>query len=153
VITPTIGRKVWYFDAAGQPEQDATVIDVHGDRCVSLFVVNRGGTTSVRRSVTLVQKGDDAMPSGSHCTWMPYQNAQAAKAAPAAQPAYALPHQQRVYDEKVARDAELGRLRAFLGTELFQQLPGQEKTRMLRQANLMADLSAVLGERIAAFPA
>ena len=80
MIKPTIGRKVWFFDAPGTPEQDATVIDVHGDRCVSLFVINRGGTTSNQRSVILVQEGD-AIPAGSHATWMPYQVGQAAKAA------------------------------------------------------------------------
>lgn len=77
-MKPTIGRKVWFFEAAGTPEQDATVIDVHGERMVSLYVVNRGGTASSRRSVTLVQEGDE-VPTGPHCTWMPYQKGQAAK--------------------------------------------------------------------------
>lgn len=84
MIVPTIGRKVWYFSSPGTPEQDATVIDVHGDRCVSLFVINRGGTTSVQRSVILVQEGD-LTPAHSHATWMPYQVGQAKKhEAPAA---------------------------------------------------------------------
>lgn len=90
MITPTIGRKVWYYDAKDTPEQDATVIDVHGDRCVSLFVINRGGTTSVRRSVILVQEGD-VIPGGSHCTWMPYQIGAAKKAEPSALPYPAFP--------------------------------------------------------------
>jgi hypothetical protein len=76
MIKPTIGRKVWFFPAPGAPEEDATVIDVHGDRCVSLFVINRGGTTSTPRSVQLVQEGD-VLPVGWHCTWMPYQIGQA----------------------------------------------------------------------------
>lgn len=80
VIKPTIGRKVWYYPTACAPEEDATVIDTHGDRCVSLFVINRGGTTSNQRSVILVQDGDP-VPTGSHCTWMPYQVGQAKKAA------------------------------------------------------------------------
>lgn len=79
-INPTVGRKVWYYSAPGTPEQDATVIDVHSDRCVSLFVINRGGTTSVQRSVILVQPGD-AAPQGSHATWMPFQVGQAQAAA------------------------------------------------------------------------
>lgn len=78
IIHPTIGRKVWFFTAPDTPEQDATVIDVHSDRCVSLFVINRGGTTSVQRSVLLVQDGD-AIPSSHHATWMPYQQGQARK--------------------------------------------------------------------------
>lgn len=78
MIPPTIGRKVWFYSAPGTPEQDATVIDVHGDRCVSLFVVNRGGTVSTPRSVILVQEGDP-VPAGQHATWMPYQIGQAKK--------------------------------------------------------------------------
>ncbi len=78
MIHPTIGRKVWFYEAAGEPEQDATVIDVHGDRMVSLYVISRGGFAGARRSVTLVQEGDE-VPSGPHCTWMPYQVGQAKK--------------------------------------------------------------------------
>lgn len=78
MIVPTIGRKVWYFGGRGEPEQDATVIDVHGTRCVTLFVINREGTTSTQRSVILVQEGDP-IPIGACATWMPYQIGQAAK--------------------------------------------------------------------------
>lgn len=83
MITPTIGRKVWFFPGQqnnDNREQDATVIDVHGDRCVSLYVVNRGGTATTARSITLVQDGDMAPPIGQYCTWMPYQVGQAKKA-------------------------------------------------------------------------
>jgi hypothetical protein len=77
MIKPTIGRKVWFFSAPGAPEQDATVIDVHGDRCVNLFVVSRIGDTSAHRSVLLVQEGDALPTAGSYATWMPYQVGQA----------------------------------------------------------------------------
>lgn len=76
IMKPTIGRKVWYYPAGGAPEQDATVIDVHGDRSVTLFVINRGGTTSTQRSVPLVQPGDET-PQGAHAKWMPFQVGQA----------------------------------------------------------------------------
>ena len=76
LIIPTIGRKVWFYEGAGLQEQDATVIDVHGDRLVSLFVISRGGETSVRHSVTLVQDGDET-PIVRHAKWMPYQTGQA----------------------------------------------------------------------------
>lgn len=78
MIVPTIGRKVWFYDADGSPEQDATVIDVHGDRMVSLYVISRQGIPSSVHSVTLVQKGD-LQPVGRYCAWMPYQTTQAAK--------------------------------------------------------------------------
>ena len=78
IIKPTIGRKVWFFETPGWAEQDATIIDVHGDRMVSLYVINRGGTAYTKHSVTLVQEGDD-LPVGQHCTWMPFQMGQASK--------------------------------------------------------------------------
>lgn len=82
MIKPTIGRKVWFFtgqNSSDNREQDATIIDVHGDRCVSLYVVNRGGTAGAARSVVLVQEGYTVPKVGSYCTWMPYQSGQAKK--------------------------------------------------------------------------
>lgn len=82
MIPPTIGRKVWFFDPSShdQREQDATIIDVQDDRSVSLFIINRGGTTSVRHSVYLVQEGDEPTPvPNGYATWMPYQIGQAKK--------------------------------------------------------------------------
>jgi hypothetical protein len=55
--------------------------------------------------------------------------------------------------EKHDRDAELSRLEDFMGTPAFAELPEAEQARMTRQCNLMAQLSAVLGERIDAFSA
>ena len=40
-----------------------------------------------------------------------------------------------------------------MGTATFAELPEAERARMKRQRNLMAQLSVVLGERIAAFSA
>lgn len=95
IITPTIGRKVWYvhdnyqtIDAKGNPvnvvsfskhPMDATVIHVWSDRNVSLRITDHGGTTFALHSITLVQEGDP-IPMGRHCIWMPHQLGQAKRA-------------------------------------------------------------------------
>jgi hypothetical protein len=62
------------------------------------------------------------------------------------------PHQQRVVDEKAQNDDRLTKLSEFIKTSpIFQGLPMDEQNRLLKQSRLMAELSAVLGERIAAF--
>jgi len=63
------------------------------------------------------------------------------------------PHQQRVVDEKRELDEKLAKIDAFGRTELFKSLPADEQGRLNRQHSLMEQYSAVLGERIAAFPA
>lgn len=100
VITPTVGRKVWYwpFDSEkagtfgmkqyGTPPQplDATVLCVWGDRMVNLLVIDHEGNTFKRTSVNLLQ-GDDVPPVhpdtgksyGGYAQWMPYQQGQARK--------------------------------------------------------------------------
>jgi hypothetical protein len=99
VIKPTVGRKVWYRPskhdqqgpvpmqcAVGQP-LDATVIAVHGDRCVNVLVTDMVGRQFPVLSVTLVQDGEnppadsEGVPVGRYVEWMPYQKGQAAKAA------------------------------------------------------------------------
>ena len=62
------------------------------------------------------------------------------------------PHQQRVIDEKAARDGEISRLAAFIDSNpAFPQLPADEQARLRRQLDVMRELSVILGERIAAF--
>ena len=96
VITPTIGRRVWYYPSDydrgllhDKPESvieasdkmqpcDAGVCYVHGDRLVNLTVADHNGNLHKRTSVTLVQPGDEIPSDGGFCTWMPYQM-QAAK--------------------------------------------------------------------------
>lgn len=87
MIQPTIGRKVWYrpgpqgdggLNVWSDQPLDATVVYVHGDRLVNLVVFDHSGQYAERRSVTLVQEGDD-IPHGHYAEWMPYQNAQAKK--------------------------------------------------------------------------
>lgn len=101
VITPTVGRKVWYRpsknDTAGRfgmvvagsaenPQPlDATVTAVWGDRMVNLAVLDAYGKPFALTSVTLVQPGDnpavdaEGVPFGGYCEWMPYQAKQAEK--------------------------------------------------------------------------
>jgi hypothetical protein len=104
VIKPTVGRKVWYrpskYDqqgpvpmqcAVGQP-LDATVIAVHGDRCVNVLVTDMVGRQFPVLSVTLVHDGEtppadgEGVPFGRYVEWMPYQKGQAAKDASSALP-------------------------------------------------------------------
>jgi len=63
-----------------------------------------------------------------------------------------LPHQQRVVDEKEQLDFKLAGLNAFLSTRTFDSLGKLEQGRMLRQAGFMSQYSAVLADRIRAFP-
>lgn len=91
-ITPTIGRKVWFW--ATEPENhsiedhdqalDATVIFVHPDKTVNLQVVDHQGDITTQFGVELrdPQEGDrhfsDTLNEGV-ATWMPYQVGQAKK--------------------------------------------------------------------------
>lgn len=82
-ITPSVGRKVWYYGNNEQAEPcDATVIKVHGDihtpeSPVNLFVIGQEGDTFVKTEVTV---GDDKT-EGTHYRWMPYQQQRAAEQA------------------------------------------------------------------------
>lgn len=66
------------------------------------------------------------------------------------------PHQQRVVDEKAQNDDRLAKLAAFIDTfdkgfSMFASLPEPERMRLYAQHRVMKELSAILGERIAAF--
>lgn len=62
------------------------------------------------------------------------------------------PFQQRVVQERFELDERRGKLNAFMGSRAyFMGVDAAERARLQRQAWLMADLSGVLGERIAAF--
>lgn len=93
MITPTIGRKVWYYpsdaDMAGNfgmrrgPEQplDATIIGVWAERHVNLQVIDLNGRAFFIGSATLVQPDEKApcMDGREHgyAMWMPFQVHQA----------------------------------------------------------------------------
>jgi len=87
IISPTVGRKVWYTPDPAQDVRtdkrqpyDATICYVWSDRMVNLSVSDHNGrlvpgTTSVQ----LMQPGDET-PNGAYCEWMPYQVGQAERA-------------------------------------------------------------------------
>lgn len=100
IVTPTVGRKVWFrlngiptLQRANIDEHsfaipklistqplDATVVYVWDDRMVNLAVRDHYGNNFVASSVVLVQEGDDKPSNGGYyCEWMPYQTAQAKK--------------------------------------------------------------------------
>lgn len=91
IITPTVGRVVWFYAWSGDPDLDgfihshgivpmaAHVAHVWSDRMVNLMVIDPNGKAHSRTSIVLRQEGDPA-PAGSYCEWMPYQKGQAAKA-------------------------------------------------------------------------
>lgn len=91
VITPTIGRKLWYYPSKydyepefagaeltimevidGQP-CDANICYVHNDYKVNVTVADHVGDIHSRRHVPLVQPGGHIPPMGGYATWMPYQ--------------------------------------------------------------------------------
>ncbi len=86
MITPTIGRKVWFWrhgsnpsDPAQQPE-DATVCYVHSDTLVNLRVTDHSGIARSETSVSLRQPEHPELLAITPCAqWMPYQQGQAAK--------------------------------------------------------------------------
>lgn len=95
VITPTIGRRIWYvpstYDRGGLKDKpssiiegsstqpcDAGIVFVHNDRLVNLLVTDHNGNTHKRTSVTLWQPGDTITHAdGGYAVWMDYQQQQA----------------------------------------------------------------------------
>ena len=79
VITPTVGRVVWYRrDPTDDQPHMATVCYVWNDRMVNLAGFDHNGNPYKATSVTLRQEGD-AQPLYPHAEWMPYQVGQAKK--------------------------------------------------------------------------
>ena len=85
-ITPSVGRKVWYFENAAQTEPiDGTIVkvfpnedgSVDPDSLVNVFIVEPGGNTRLIPAIRCQVEGYTA----PHYRWMPYQLGQAAKAA------------------------------------------------------------------------
>lgn len=81
LITPTVGRKVWFYENNQQAEPiDATVVKVWGTgphAAVNLDTVD--GSTGLRTLRTSVCVGDENTVH-QHYRWMPYQQGQAKKA-------------------------------------------------------------------------
>jgi hypothetical protein len=97
MITPTVGRVLWYWPSlydlsqmrqmnVDQPFR-AHVDYVHNDRKVNLTVTDHYGQRHFRQLATLKQEGDRMQPGAAYAEWMPYQVGQAkASAAPAPEP-------------------------------------------------------------------
>ena len=62
-----------------------------------------------------------------------------------------LSHQQRVLEERNDLEEKLTKLVAFLNSEIYNKLPGEEKVRLSAQSRAMAVYLCILNERIAAF--
>jgi hypothetical protein len=84
MITPTIGRIVWFTPASGsmvshrdQPLA-AIVAYVWNDHLINIAYWDANGAFNSATSVPLVQD-DDSLPASFYCVWMPYQKGQAAK--------------------------------------------------------------------------
>jgi len=84
VITPTVGRKVWYRPARtegiarnGEQPLDATIVSVHNDRTVNLVVFDATGELHKRPGTLLLQGDEQYVPVTGYCEWMPYQVGQA----------------------------------------------------------------------------
>jgi hypothetical protein len=84
MITPTIGRVVWYYpgncSAPGKKDEQpftAFVVYVHNDRSINVAGFDHEGKAFRRDEVPLLQ--DDDKPAGECACWMPYQTGQAAK--------------------------------------------------------------------------
>lgn len=61
------------------------------------------------------------------------------------------PHQQRVVIEKDELADKLTKLNLFIGGEMFNSLPSDERIRLAKQAEVMKDYLDILNARIAAF--
>jgi hypothetical protein len=86
MITPTIGRIVWFHpgEKSPYPKQNdqphaAIIVDVQSPSVVNLTVCAPSGDTYAARGVLLLQDGETPPSGESYAEWMPYQKAQAAK--------------------------------------------------------------------------
>ncbi len=84
MISPTIGRVVWYYPVGhipGEQPQVALIAHVWSETCVNLAIFDGNGIPYAKppTSVLLVQDGNERPGGGNFCEWMPYQKGQAAK--------------------------------------------------------------------------
>lgn len=78
MISPTVGRVVWYWNNPQTQKQPnaAIVAFVHTDTMVNLAVFDNLGIATSLSSVYLYQ-GEGERPTRNFCEWMPYQVGQA----------------------------------------------------------------------------
>lgn len=78
VISPTIGRMVWFWPVGNMAQPySAQVVYVHDDRKINIAYYDHNGHAACAQEVLLIQEGDERPISG-FCEWMPYQVKQAA---------------------------------------------------------------------------
>lgn len=82
MISPTIGRVVWYHPPGMKIEAQpypGLICHVHSDTCVNVGGFDHNGVPFKDTSVLLLQEpGTYGNPGGgSWCEWMPYQIGQA----------------------------------------------------------------------------
>lgn len=90
-ITPTVGRIVWYWNRAPEPEEAgrqpeaAIVTYVHSDKMINICRFTHDGMPIAQTSVRLLQESDIGLEQNflSFAQWMPYQVGQAKKHAEA----------------------------------------------------------------------
>jgi len=88
VITPTVGRIVWYWPRVndGDPRSEqpfaAIVAYVFDDRTISIAAFDHVGTVEAHNGIQLAQEGDPVPTHGDYAEWMPYQLGQAKKHEP-----------------------------------------------------------------------
>lgn len=81
MITPTVGRTVWFRGRAGyrtEQPQCAFIAFVHGNNACNLQVLDSAGNASAMQDVAHWD-GEGNAPAYAHWQWMPYQKGQAAK--------------------------------------------------------------------------
>jgi len=83
MITPTIGRVMWYWPVAGRrgAQPYASIVTyVHNDHMVNLVAFTTDGSPFPVQSIAIIQDGSpytaDDLP---YAEWMPYQIGQAKK--------------------------------------------------------------------------
>lgn len=88
MIVPTVGRIVWFTPSmhdVNLTHHDklkplaAIVVHIWHDRMVNLAVFDSNGQSIGKTSVQLLQDDDRKPEQGYFCSWMPYQQGQAAK--------------------------------------------------------------------------
>ena len=85
MISPSIGRVVWFYPARadGEPTQtqpfSASVAYVWSDRMINIGYFDQNGVAHSATSVTLLQDDDVPPANGYYAQWMPYQVGQAKK--------------------------------------------------------------------------
>ena len=83
MITPTIGRVVWFWPAThGGPKAEqpfaALVAYVHSDGLINIGYFDSNGNAGAGATRVLLLQDDDVPPDGGcFCSWMPFQLGQA----------------------------------------------------------------------------